>query len=203
LNQRYDAVVVGAGPAGSRVARDLAAAGFHVALLEKSREIGLPGHCSGLATARTLEIAEVDDEIVLNTIRGALLHLPSGRQSRWGGGLLWAGEEQVFPCHAGSESALSGHERFAPGFDDRAANDLGGSPKTGTSQGRLMWSTLVVTAIPSPAEDGLERPPESGGRIVGYAVLRDRRGGYADAAPCSWGLSCGGGVRLLSAVCPL
>jgi digeranylgeranylglycerophospholipid reductase len=85
LHERYDAVVVGAGPAGSRVARDLAAAGFHVALLEEHREVGLPGHCSGLVTPRTLEIAQVGDEIVLNTIRGAVLHLPSGRRYRLGG----------------------------------------------------------------------------------------------------------------------
>ncbi len=86
MNQRYDAVVVGAGPAGSRVARDLAVAGFDVALLEEHREVGLPGHCSGLVTPRTLEIAEVGDEIVLNAIRGAVLHVPSGRRYRLGGG---------------------------------------------------------------------------------------------------------------------
>jgi digeranylgeranylglycerophospholipid reductase len=85
MNRRYDVVVVGAGPAGSRVARDLAAAGFSVGLLEEHREIGLPSHCSGLVTPRTLEIAEVGDEIVLNAIRGAVVHLPSGRRYRWGG----------------------------------------------------------------------------------------------------------------------
>jgi digeranylgeranylglycerophospholipid reductase len=81
----YDAIVVGAGPAGSRTARDLAIQGFDVLLLEEHRQVGLPCHCSGLVTARTLALASVDPSIILNTIRGATVHLGSGRSFSIGG----------------------------------------------------------------------------------------------------------------------
>jgi digeranylgeranylglycerophospholipid reductase len=69
-----DVLVVGAGPAGSRVARDLAMAGLDVAILEEHREVGQPCHCSGLVSPRTLEMADVGHGLVLNSIRGARVH---------------------------------------------------------------------------------------------------------------------------------
>lgn len=74
ISRLYDVIVVGAGPAGSRAARDLALAGLEVGILEEHREIGQPCHCSGLVSPRTLDIAQVDHDLVLNTIRGALVH---------------------------------------------------------------------------------------------------------------------------------
>ena len=55
----YDAVVVGAGPAGSTTAAEIAQGGFRVLLLEEHAEIGIPLHCSGLVTPRTLDEAGV------------------------------------------------------------------------------------------------------------------------------------------------
>lgn len=86
----YDAIVVGAGPAGSRTARDLALAGFRVALMEEHAEVGIPCHCSGLVTARTLDLAQAGEDLVLNTIRGASLHFPSGTTIRVGGDRIHA-----------------------------------------------------------------------------------------------------------------
>src|SRR4051812_4468542 len=57
----YASLVTGAGPAGSRTARDLALAGLKVGLLEDHPEIGKPCHCSGLVSPRTLELAGVGD----------------------------------------------------------------------------------------------------------------------------------------------
>src|SRR5437773_2473189 len=42
----YDAVVVGAGPAGGMAARPLAAAGFRTAILEKKKVVGEPVQCA-------------------------------------------------------------------------------------------------------------------------------------------------------------
>src|SRR5438093_11329715 len=42
----YDAVVVGAGPAGGMAARSLAAAGFRTAMLEKKKVVGEPVQCA-------------------------------------------------------------------------------------------------------------------------------------------------------------
>jgi digeranylgeranylglycerophospholipid reductase len=76
MTVEYDVLVVGAGPAGSRVARDIARAGYHVALIEQHRQVGLPCHCSGLVSPRTLLVADVGDDIVINTITGATVHVP-------------------------------------------------------------------------------------------------------------------------------
>lgn len=77
-DQVYDAVVVGAGPAGSATARDIAAKGFRTLLLEEHGEIGKPRHCSGLITPRTLELAGTDPGIVLNELRGGFVNVSSG-----------------------------------------------------------------------------------------------------------------------------
>lgn len=50
----YDAVVVGAGPAGSATARDIALEGFKVLLIEEHAAVGGPSHCPGLVARRTL-----------------------------------------------------------------------------------------------------------------------------------------------------
>ena len=81
----YDAIVAGAGPAGSRTARDLACAGLDVLVLEEHQAVGLPCHCSGLVTPRTLARAGVGEQIVLNTIRGAVIHLGPDRTISVGG----------------------------------------------------------------------------------------------------------------------
>ena len=86
----HDAVIVGAGPAGSRVARDLAAAGFDVAILEEHGDIGSPCHCSGLITQRTLDLAGVGRDIVLNEIRGSFVSSSPQRRYRLGGGRTYA-----------------------------------------------------------------------------------------------------------------
>jgi geranylgeranyl reductase family protein len=85
LRTPYDAVVVGAGPAGSATARDIAREGFKVLLLEEHAAVGRPTHCSGLVTPRTLEAAGVGHDIVLNRIVGARICTPSGKELVIGG----------------------------------------------------------------------------------------------------------------------
>jgi digeranylgeranylglycerophospholipid reductase len=90
MQQCYDAVVVGAGPAGSAVARDVAARGFSVLLLEEHSVIGHPLHCSGLVTPRTLTLAKVGEQVVQNEIRGAIIESPLGKQLSIGGDKVYA-----------------------------------------------------------------------------------------------------------------
>ncbi|MDO8751717.1 MAG: NAD(P)/FAD-dependent oxidoreductase [Dehalococcoidia bacterium] len=82
----YDAVVVGAGPAGSTAAAEIAQGGFRVLLLEEHAEIGVPLHCSGLVTPRTLDEAGVGQDLVLNHVVGAHVYAPSGRTLSLGDG---------------------------------------------------------------------------------------------------------------------
>jgi len=81
-----DVAVVGAGPAGSRTARDLARRGLRVLLIEEHRQVGIPSHCSGLISPRTWELGEVGDEVpVCNRLRGAYLHVEEGPSLALGG----------------------------------------------------------------------------------------------------------------------
>ncbi|HXG35771.1 MAG TPA: NAD(P)/FAD-dependent oxidoreductase [Dehalococcoidia bacterium] len=76
-----DVAVIGAGPAGSRTARDLARRGLRVLLIEEHRRVGVPSHCSGLISPRTWQLGEIaDDSIIYNQLRGAFLHTASGKQ---------------------------------------------------------------------------------------------------------------------------
>lgn len=75
-----DVLIAGAGPAGARVARDSARAGLDVVLVEEHKEVGVPCHCSGLVSPRTMDAAGVGEGLVLNSIVGATIHLP-GRRS--------------------------------------------------------------------------------------------------------------------------
>jgi geranylgeranyl reductase family protein len=81
-----DVAVVGAGPAGSRTARDLAARGFSVRFLEEHRQVGVPSHCSGLVSLRTLAESEIGDEAIIHRVTGAYVHTQSGSEVALGGG---------------------------------------------------------------------------------------------------------------------
>ncbi|HEX7103377.1 MAG TPA: NAD(P)/FAD-dependent oxidoreductase [Nitrolancea sp.] len=83
--EQYDVVVVGGGPSGAAVARDIAAAGYRVAILERDRDIGQPVQCSGLVTERTLAAAGISPEIAHNQLVGAAIHAPSGARYDIGG----------------------------------------------------------------------------------------------------------------------
>lgn len=81
----YDVVVAGAGAAGSAAARDIAASGYRVLLVENHRFVGEPLHCSGLVSPRTLKLAALGSEIVRNEILGARVHLASGKNATFAG----------------------------------------------------------------------------------------------------------------------
>ncbi|MBI5000532.1 MAG: NAD(P)/FAD-dependent oxidoreductase [Euryarchaeota archaeon] len=75
--KRCDVAVVGAGPAGSRVARLLAERGFRVALIEEHSEVGRPVHCTGLVSARTLSL--LGRVQMLNKVSGVRAFPPEGK----------------------------------------------------------------------------------------------------------------------------
>jgi len=81
-----DVAVVGAGPAGSRTARNLARAGLRVRLLEEHRRVGVPSHCSGLISLRTLREAEIGEDAIIHRITGAFIHTENGGEAALGGG---------------------------------------------------------------------------------------------------------------------
>jgi len=92
MDAYYDAVVVGAGPAGCAAARRLVAGGFKVLLVERER-LPRDKDCAGFLPPEALKIVEEDFGPLVpeclsspGTARGALL-------------LLEEGEEYVLPFH--------------------------------------------------------------------------------------------------------
>lgn len=90
MDRGYEAIVIGGGPVGAAVARDIARAGFRVAVLERDSRVGRPVQCSGLVTDRTLTAAGLDPRNALNTLTGAAIHAPSGARYTIGGDRIHA-----------------------------------------------------------------------------------------------------------------
>lgn len=70
----YDVVVVGGGPIGCFVGRHIAQSGRRVLILEEHEEVGEPPHCAGLVSSEVLSISGVEDDVILNEIRGANIY---------------------------------------------------------------------------------------------------------------------------------
>ena len=125
----YDVAIVGAGPAGCRMARDLAREGFDVVVLEEHRAVGLPCHCSGLVSPRTLELAEVGTDLIVNTIRGAVFHAPGSEPVTVGGDRVHAYaidrcelDQRLAVQAAQAGATLQYHSRFLRFSTDGQAN---------------------------------------------------------------------------------
>lgn len=66
-----DVAVIGAGPAGLMAARDLAAAGHDVVVLEEHPEIGVPVHCTGLLGFDAFDELDLPRDTILATTHAA------------------------------------------------------------------------------------------------------------------------------------
>ncbi|TAH69110.1 MAG: NAD(P)/FAD-dependent oxidoreductase [Anaerolineaceae bacterium] len=76
----WDVIVIGAGPAGCFTAKSIALSGFKVLILEEDQEIGFPVQCAGLISPRVIELAGVDNNTVLNKLKGISVYSPQGAQ---------------------------------------------------------------------------------------------------------------------------
>ena len=156
----YDAIVVGAGPAGSTFAEALARASFRVALLEEHAQVGVPTHCSGLVSPRALEIAGVSRETMgLREYREARVWGP-------GGGTLWLRSDSV-------QAIAIERDRFDQALARRAA-DAGASLMLGTKARRFRRDngTISVQATTPGGEIQLRAPLLVGADGAGSRVAR-------------------------------
>lgn len=74
-------VVVGGGPAGSSFAYELAKRGFSVSVFEEHPQVGVPSHCAGHLSIRSLKslgLYPLPDGIVENEFSGANFYSPNG-----------------------------------------------------------------------------------------------------------------------------
>jgi geranylgeranyl reductase family protein len=76
MENKYDIVIVGAGPVGGYLGQLLRAQGRHALLIEEHKELGRPIHCAGLVGRKVFEDARLplDANCILNTINGAVIH---------------------------------------------------------------------------------------------------------------------------------
>jgi len=76
-----DAIVVGGGPVGSFAALNLAKLGANVTVFEEHEEIGIPSHCAGHLSIRSLQnlgLYPLSGKIVENTFSQANFYSPTG-----------------------------------------------------------------------------------------------------------------------------
>ena len=76
-----DAIVVGGGPVGSYAAQHLAKKGVKVTIFEEHSTIGLPSHCAGhisIRSLRSMGLFPLPKGIVENTFCAANFHSPLG-----------------------------------------------------------------------------------------------------------------------------
>ena len=79
LQNQYDVVVVGGGPAGSMAAWEAAKGGASVCMLEKDRDIGYPVRCGEAAGESGIkQFVDIKDSWIAERITGAKLISPSG-----------------------------------------------------------------------------------------------------------------------------
>jgi digeranylgeranylglycerophospholipid reductase len=82
MKDRFDVIIVGAGPAGSMAAQILAEKGIHTLLLEKHKEIGLPVCCAEAISYTGLSnFVEIKPHWIATHINKALLVSPSGERT--------------------------------------------------------------------------------------------------------------------------
>lgn len=76
--ERYDVVVVGAGPGGSTAAKVAAEHGLDVLLIEKNQEIGVPVRCAEGVSKRVENFVSLPRECIATEAAGARIFSPDG-----------------------------------------------------------------------------------------------------------------------------
>jgi len=85
----YDVAVIGAGPAGSVAAERIAAAGWKVALLDKSEFPGKDAVCGGMVSPKDMEQFQVPSSLVEKKIERSIAYLPWGSVEMHFPGSAW------------------------------------------------------------------------------------------------------------------
>jgi digeranylgeranylglycerophospholipid reductase len=92
--QFYDVIIVGAGPAGSCAAYQLASVGHNVAVFEEKSAPGVDVCCTGIISAECFDSLGVSPDVILTAANSARFFSPSGRCLR-----LQTGKVQAYVVH--------------------------------------------------------------------------------------------------------
>jgi len=108
---KYDAIIVGGGPAGLVAARVIAEKGFKVTLLEKELHLGTKP-CGEACSLRTLTDSSADPkgDFIAQEIKGALIYAPGGKSVSLEGqsGVGYILNKALFLQHLASRAAEAG-----------------------------------------------------------------------------------------------
>ncbi|MGA8849945.1 MAG: NAD(P)/FAD-dependent oxidoreductase [Dehalococcoidia bacterium] len=77
--QLYDVIIVGAGPAGSHIAYELASLGHEVAVFEEKSASGLNVCCTGIISTECFHSLDPGTDVILTKLNSAKFFSPSGR----------------------------------------------------------------------------------------------------------------------------
>ncbi|NLX48296.1 MAG: NAD(P)/FAD-dependent oxidoreductase [Methanospirillum sp.] len=189
--ERFDVVVVGAGPAGSAAAGRAASLGLSTLVLEEHATVGHPVQCAGLLSTGALAECRVSDRSVRNRVRGARLI------SDLGGELAFdAGTTKAVVVDRGeldremAAAALDAGAELRPKSQVRRVGD-GRVTVTGPAAGEVGFSVLVAADGPRGTVArslGMARTPLHLGGVQADVVLREPAGThlvevYPNAAP--------------------
>jgi digeranylgeranylglycerophospholipid reductase len=116
MKDRYDVLVIGAGPAGSIAAKTAAEKGLDVLLIEKRQEIGDPVRCAeGVSKEYLKKHVEIDEKWICADLKGSLIYGPDGTKIEMseeisGAEVGYVLERKVFDRALAEKAAKAGAE---------------------------------------------------------------------------------------------
>jgi geranylgeranyl reductase family protein len=124
----YDAIVVGAGPAGLQSARQLATRKLRVAVLEEHRTVGDPIHCTGVVAREAFDEFSLSSDSILNELTTARFISPSGQDIVYRTRVVEAVvvDRALFDRHLADAAVRAGAELIRDARVNAVACDAGG-----------------------------------------------------------------------------
>jgi len=116
MKDRYDVLVIGAGPAGSIAARTAAEKGLNVLLIEKRQEIGDPVRCAeGVNKEYLKKHVEIDKRWICADLKASHIYAPDGTRIEMaeeisGGEVGYVLERKIFDRALAEQAANAGAE---------------------------------------------------------------------------------------------
>ncbi len=116
MKERYDVIVVGAGPGGSITAKTCAEAGLEVLLIEKRQEIGDPVRCAeGVGKEGLKRHIQPDNRWIAAEVKGSKILAPDGTEIKMSeeassGKAGYTLERKVFDRALAQQAAMAGAE---------------------------------------------------------------------------------------------
>lgn len=113
--EKYDVIVIGAGPAGSVAAKAAADKGMKTMLIEEHPQVGIPEHCMGLIAAPKESplmqlVASTGERVVYKKLKGRRIFTPKGKviDKDFGPADVWVIERQLFDVALADRAAAAG-----------------------------------------------------------------------------------------------